>query len=94
MIDEIWAAYDKDNSGQLNKAEMKSFVKEYLTKLGEADRLPENQFNSMFASLDENNDGQISKGEMKEFIEKIRATEIKEVVAEIIKQEETKELID
>jgi Ca2+-binding EF-hand superfamily protein len=49
---------------------------EYLTKLGEGDRLPESQFNGIFASLDDNNDGQISKAEMKEFIEKIRATEI------------------
>jgi Ca2+-binding EF-hand superfamily protein len=58
---------------------MKSFVKEYLTKLGEADRLPEKQFNSIFASIDENNDGEISKDEMKEFIEKIRATEVSDI---------------
>jgi len=58
---------------------MKSFVKEYLTKLGEADRLPEKQFNSIFASIDDNNDGEISKDEMKEFIEKIRATEISDI---------------
>ena len=58
---------------------MKSFVKEYLTKLGEADRLPEKQFNSIFASIDDNNDGEIIKDEMKEFIEKIRATEISDI---------------
>jgi Ca2+-binding EF-hand superfamily protein len=79
LIDEIWVTYDKDNSGQLSKAEMKQFVKEYLTKLGEGGRLPEKQFDSMFASIDENNDGSISKAEMKEFIEKIRATEVKDV---------------
>jgi Ca2+-binding EF-hand superfamily protein len=55
---------------------MKSFVKEYLTKLGEGDRLPEKQFESIFASIDDNKDGQISKAEMKDFIEKIRATEV------------------
>jgi len=79
LIDEIWANYDKDNSGQLSKAEIKPFVQEYLTKLGEGNRLPEKQFNTMFAPLDENNDGQISKEEMKEFIEKVRATEIEAV---------------
>jgi len=26
LIDEIWVKYDKDNSGQLSKAEMKQFV--------------------------------------------------------------------
>ena len=97
LIDEIWASYDVDNSGQLSKAEMRTFVKEYLTKLGEADRLPEKQFNSMFASLDDNNDGQISKEEMKEFIEKIRATEVADIqqaLNDAIHQEEVKELID
>jgi Ca2+-binding EF-hand superfamily protein len=76
LIDEIWESYDKDDSGQLSKAEMKPFVQEYLNKIGDADRLPQKQFDSMFASLDENNDGTISKAEMKEFIEKIRATEV------------------
>jgi Ca2+-binding EF-hand superfamily protein len=85
---------------------MRRFVKDYLGRFGEAERLPEAQFNAMFKDLDENGDEQISKGEMKEFIEKVRATEVQEVqeaVAEIIaeaveeaKQEEavTKELID
>jgi len=41
LIDEIWAKYDQDHSGQLSNAEMKSFVKEYLDKLGEGGRLPE-----------------------------------------------------
>jgi len=44
---------------------MRNFVKEYLSKIGEADRLSETQFNSMFASLDENHDEQISKDEMR-----------------------------
>jgi Ca2+-binding EF-hand superfamily protein len=94
LIDEIWEKYDKDNSGQLSKAELKQFVKEYLTKVGEADRLPEKQFNAIFASLDENHDDQISKAEMKNFIDKIRATEIEQVVEEMIHKEEVKELID
>ena len=41
LIDEIWATYDKDNSGQLSVSEMRNFIVAYLTKLGEADRLPE-----------------------------------------------------
>jgi len=41
LIDEIWAKYDQDKSGQLSNAEMKNFVKEYLDKLGEGSRLPE-----------------------------------------------------
>jgi hypothetical protein len=44
---------------------MRSFVVAYLTKINEADRLPEKQFNAIFATIDENKDGQISKVEMK-----------------------------
>lgn len=55
LIDQIWDTYDKDHSGMLSKAEMLSFVKEYLHKAGE-DKLPEKQFNAMFASLDANHD--------------------------------------
>lgn len=76
---------------------MKTFVLAYLTQLGEENRLPEKQFDSMFAKFDGNNDGQISKAEMKEFIEKVRATQIsdiQEAVADMIHQEEVKELID
>lgn len=76
---------------------MKSFVVAYLTKVGEANRLPEKQFNALFNSIDINHDGQINKPEMKAFIEKIRATEIQavqEAVAEEIHKEEVKELID
>lgn len=36
---------------------MKVFVTAYLTKIGEQNRLPKEQFNAMFASLDENGDG-------------------------------------
>ena len=97
LIDEVWATYDKDNSGKLSKAEMKFFVKEYLTKLGEGERLPEKQFNSIFASLDDNHDGEISKEEMKKFVERIRATEvadIQEALAEAIHKDEVQDLID
>ncbi len=76
LIDEIWDSYDKDHSGQLSKSEMKPFVQEYLKKIGEADRLPQKQFDSMFSQIDTNNDGEISKQEMRAFIEKIKATEV------------------
>ena len=97
LIDEIWAEFDKDNSGQLSVSEMKGFVTVYLAKVGEADRVPKKQFNAMFTSLDVNRDGQINKEEMKAFIDKVRATKIadvQEAVAEIIHEEEKKELID
>lgn len=77
ILDEIWAKYDSDKNGTLNKSEAKVFVKEYLLKLGEADRLPPGQFNAIFKDMDEDGNGKITPAEMKEFIEKIRATEAK-----------------
>jgi Ca2+-binding EF-hand superfamily protein len=76
---------------------MKSFVTAYLAKVGEADRLPEKQFNALFTSLDINHDGQINKEEMKAFIDKVRATkvaDVQEAIADIVHEEEKKELID
>lgn len=75
ILDEIWAKYDTDKNGTLNKSEARVFVKEYLLKLGEADRLPPGQFNAIFKDLDEDGNGKITPAEMKDFIEKIRATE-------------------
>jgi len=75
ILEEIWAKYDTDKNGTLNKSEAKVFVKEYLLKLGEADRLPPGQFNAIFKDLDEDGNGKITPAEMKVFIEKIRATE-------------------
>ena len=75
VLDEIWAKYDTDKNGTLNKSEARVFVKEYLLKLGEADRLPPGQFNAIFKDLDEDGNGKITPAEMKDFIEKIRKTE-------------------
>jgi Ca2+-binding EF-hand superfamily protein len=96
LIDQIWDSYDRDHSGMLSKSEMLAFVKEYLHKAGE-EKLSDKQFNAMFAGLDVNHDDQISKAEMKAFIEKVKAAKIEDVqkaVAEVIQQEEVKDLID
>lgn len=88
VLEEIWAKYDTDKNGTLNKSEARVFVKEYLLKLGEADRLPPGQFNAIFKDLDEDGNGKITPAEMREFIEKIRATEAK------IEEAEEKQVID
>ena len=33
-VDDIWAEYDKDNSGHLDKNEAKKFVKSTLNEMG------------------------------------------------------------
>lgn len=88
ILNEIWAKYDTDKNGTLNKSEARVFVKEYLLKLGEGDRLPVGQFNAIFKDLDEDGNGKITPAEMKDFIEKIRKTEA------VIEEAEEKQIID
>ncbi len=73
---------------------MRSFVVAYLTKLGEANRLPEKQFNALFNSIDINHDGQINKAEMKAFIEHVRATKVQDIQEAIAHELHQTELID
>lgn len=88
ILKEIWDKYDTDKNGTLNKSEARVFVKEYLLKLGEGDRLPPGQFNAIFKDLDEDGNGKITPAEMKDFIEKIRKTEA------IIEEAGEKQVID
>jgi Ca2+-binding EF-hand superfamily protein len=73
---------------------MRTFVVAYLTKVGEANRLPEKQFNALFNSIDINHDGQINKAEMKAFIERVRATKVQDIQEAVAHEVQQNELID
>ena len=47
-IDDIWKTYDKDNSGFLDKAETKQFVKNTLSEMGENGEFSEGDFEACF----------------------------------------------
>jgi len=70
-IEKIWNTYDKDNSGFLDKAETKAFVKDTLTVMGENGEFYEADFEPCFKELDLDGSGAISKYEMKIFIKKV-----------------------
>jgi Ca2+-binding EF-hand superfamily protein len=68
MTAQIWAQYDKDGSGTLNKAECRNFVKDLLVKLGEEPKISEEEFTALFKDFDEDGSGTVSKDEMALFI--------------------------
>eukprot|EP00352_Strombidinopsis_acuminata_P007892 CAMPEP_0176374336 /NCGR_PEP_ID=MMETSP0126-20121128/26688_1 /TAXON_ID=141414 ORGANISM="Strombidinopsis acuminatum, Strain SPMC142" /NCGR_SAMPLE_ID=MMETSP0126 /ASSEMBLY_ACC=CAM_ASM_000229 /LENGTH=84 /DNA_ID=CAMNT_0017734875 /DNA_START=175 /DNA_END=429 /DNA_ORIENTATION=+ len=70
-IEDIWRRYDKDGSGELDKAETKIFLKNTLLELGETGDFSESDFNTAFSEFDKDNNGTVNKEEMKIFIIKM-----------------------
>jgi len=73
--EKIWSEYDKDGNGTLSKAECRKFVTDLLTRLGEAPKITEEEFNDLFKSFDEDGNGVVSKDEMELFIKQARGEE-------------------
>ena len=69
-VDDIWAEYDKDNSGALDKDETKEFVKNTLSEMGINGEF-ETDFDACFAEFDKDKSGTIEKDEMAVFIKKV-----------------------
>ena len=70
-IETIWTTYDKDNSGVLEKAETKEFVKITLQETGQSGEFSDQEFDACFQEFDKNGNGTISKDEIKIFIKKV-----------------------
>ena len=73
-VEDIWDQYDEDNSGILDKAECREFIKKTLSEImpGKEDQIyNEPDFERVFTDFDINNDGTISKEEMSRFIKKV-----------------------
>ena len=72
QIDTIWAQYDKEGNGVLDKEEAKEFVSQ--TIVGSRDRLSsftDEDFEACFKLFDEDGSGTIEKNEMANFIKKV-----------------------
>merc|ERR1711966_475891 len=65
-VDDIWAEYDKDNSGALDKEETKAFVKKTLCDMEGSDGgdFSEEDFDACFKGFDKDNSGTIEKDEI------------------------------
>ena len=68
-VGNIWAAYDKDNSGSLDKEETKTFGQEALSEMN--DEFPD--FDQCFKEFDTDGSDTIEEREMADFMEKEEA---------------------
>ena len=71
VIDQIWATYDVDNSGALDKEETKKFVKDTLGNLSGGDEFSDEAFDEVFATFDKDGSGTVEKAEMVVFIKQL-----------------------
>ncbi|KAF0684953.1 Aste57867_23110 [Aphanomyces stellatus] len=71
-IEDIWASYDTDKNGFLDRDETKQFVEAVLAKMQEdgVDVDPMD-FDECFDGYDKNGDGKLSKKEMRVFVEQL-----------------------
>ena len=70
-VDDIWAEYDKDGSGALDKEETKRFVDNTLAEMEGGDSVAESDFDVCFREFDKDGSGTIEKEEMAAFIKKV-----------------------
>ena len=70
-VDDIWKEYDKDNSGELDRAETKKFVENTLKEMHDHGVFSEEDFDACFREFDTDNSGTIEKDEMSKFIKKV-----------------------
>jgi Ca2+-binding EF-hand superfamily protein len=71
VIDQIWATYDVDNSGALDKEETKKFVKDTFGNLSGGDEFSDEAFDEVFATFDKDGSGTVEKAEMVVFIKQL-----------------------
>ena len=70
-VDEIWAEWDKDRSDTLDKAEMRGFVQQTLTRSGINKEVTDEEFNQIFAQFDVDGSGMIERDEMAVFVKRM-----------------------
>ena len=70
-VDDIWAEYDKDGNGHLDKEETKSFVKKTLAEMAGGEEFSDDDFEACFKEFDKDGSGTIEKEEMAQFIKKV-----------------------
>ena len=70
-IDQIWAKYDADNSGVLEKGETEKLVKDILAKLNRSGEFTAEKFEAIFTAADKNGNGTIEKNEVEFLLQKL-----------------------
>lgn len=71
VIDLVWAAYDTDKSGDLDKFEAKNFVQHLLVQLGQVAVFTDETFDALFEAIDTDKNGTLDKAEVSNFIKNL-----------------------
>ena len=71
IVDLLWADYDQNNNGTLDKKECKNFINLCLQNFGSQRQLSDAAFDEIFATYDTDGNGTIEKSEMKQVIRNI-----------------------
>jgi len=74
QVEKIWADFDVDNNGILDKKELRAFCNAFLAHHGPpgmADSV-DGQFEMMFKKFDTNDNGTIEKAELRTFLELVQ----------------------
>ena len=74
-VEEIWASYDVDGNGILDKEETKRFVMQQLDEIDEGTSFSDDDFDECFRNFDVDGSGTIDKEEMVEFIKRAAGLE-------------------
>ena len=70
-VEKIWGQFDKDNSGQLDRAETKNFLSTVMANIPPPNNYDESKFDETFDAMDKNRNGKVEKNEMVMFIKSI-----------------------
>ena len=70
-VDKIWADFDKDGSGVLEKDEAKKMILSALSDMEDANEFSEADFEECFKEFDKNGSGTIDKEEMAIYLKKL-----------------------
>jgi Ca2+-binding EF-hand superfamily protein len=68
VVDEIWNTYDLDQTGILERDEIKKFMKDYMPDFKKNYKFDEEGFNALYDEFDLDGNGIIEKNELAQFI--------------------------
>ena len=71
VLDDMWAKYDTNNNGFLDKEEGFKLILDTMADLGDTGKQDPEHMEEAFKSFDTDNSGQIARLEMAHFIKKL-----------------------
>lgn len=72
-VDQVFARYDADNSGTLERSEVYKLINDALASMNAGRQVTEAEVDGLVNSVDKNNDKKISKPELYEIFKQVAA---------------------